>query len=92
MWPRRAHALKPLIDKSGTNTFVWDNDMEKSFKEMEILMAMDCLREYPNHNLGFDIYTDATDYQMGLCIMQNGKPLAYWSRKLNSAQRNYTTL
>ena len=32
MWPRRAHVLKPLTDKSGTKTFVWTNDMGKEFK------------------------------------------------------------
>ena len=92
MWPRRARALKPLTDKSGTKNFVWTYHMERAFKEMKILMAMDCLTQYPNYNLGFDINTYASDYQMGACIMQNGKPVAYWSRKLNSAQRNYTTM
>jgi RNase H-like domain found in reverse transcriptase len=32
--------------------------------------------------------TDASDYQLGAVIMQNGK---LFSRKLNPAQRNYTT-
>ena len=92
MWPRRAYVLKPLTDKYGTKTFFWTYDMEKSFKEMKSLMAMDCLTQYPNNNLGFDIYTYTSDYQMGACIMQNGKPVSYCSRKLNSAQRNYTTM
>ena len=29
---------------------------------------------------------------MGAIIIQDEKPVAYWSRKLNGAQENYTTM
>jgi RNase H-like domain found in reverse transcriptase len=46
---------------------------------------------YPDFNKPFEIHTDASHYQLGAVISQGGKPIAFYSRKLNPAQTRYTT-
>jgi hypothetical protein len=55
-------------------------------------MAAKALAAYPNHNKWFDIHTDGRDFQLVACIIQVGRPLAYFFHKLIKSQQNYTTM
>jgi hypothetical protein len=66
--------------------------MQQAFDKMHLLMAADALAAYPDHNKRFDVYTDASGFQLGACIIQEGRPVAYFSRKLTKFQQNYTTM
>jgi hypothetical protein len=61
------------------------------FRKIKELLSKEVLLTYPNFNEPFDVHTDASDLQLGAVISQKGVPIAFYSRKLNKVQRNYTT-
>jgi hypothetical protein len=91
MFPKCSHLLAPLTSQVGQRNIKWTPECESSFNAIKALLSRDAFLRYPDHNKPFHVYTDASDYQLGSVIMQDGKPVAHFSRKLNSAQQNYTT-
>jgi hypothetical protein len=95
MWQSHAHILNLLSDQSGLkkkSPIKWTDEMQKAFDKMCVLMAANALAAYPDHNKRVSVYTDASDFQLGACIIQEGRPVAYFSQKLTKSQQNYTTM
>jgi hypothetical protein len=95
MWPSYAHILKLLIDQSGLRKkahIKWTDEMQKAFDKLCLLVAVSALAVYPDHKKRFGVYTDASDFQLGACIIQVGRLVAYFLQKLKKSQQNYTTM
>jgi hypothetical protein len=93
LWYHRSHIITPLAAiTSNKSKWIWGHDQQKAFEWIRNTIARQVLLKYPDFTKPFDIFTDASDYQLGAVISQDGWPVAFYSRKLNSAQRNYTTM
>jgi len=94
LWPRRSHLLTPFTEISSGpkgKKISWNDELEQAFNDTKAMICKETLLIYPDWNKPFDIHTNASDYQLGAVISQEGKPIAFFSRKLNKAQKNYTT-
>ena len=92
MWPKRSEVMAPLSSMTSSKVkWQWTDVHQKAFDEVKRIITKETLLMYPDFNKPFDIHTDASKTQLGAVISQNGKPVAFYSRKLNQAQIRYTT-
>ena len=93
MWIRRSDVMAPLLTALTSKNAKWQWGKEESdaFETIKRILGRKVLLSYPDFSKPFEIHTDASDYQLGAVIHQDGKPIAFYSKKPNSAQRNYTT-
>jgi hypothetical protein len=70
--------------------FEWHSSHQQTFDKIKKVIGTEVLLCYPDFNKAFNLYTDASDHQLGPVIMQDKKPIAFYSRKLNTAQKQYT--
>jgi RNase H-like domain found in reverse transcriptase len=93
IWYHRSQIISPLTAITSEKAkWIWGPDQKLAFKEIRNTIARQVHLKYPDFSKPFEIYTDALDYQHGAVIVQDTWPIVFYSRKLNSAQRNYTTM
>ena len=92
MWIKLSHVLAPLTSLTSKNV-KWERGAKQSaaFKTAKRIMAKEVILAYPDFSKPFQIHTDASHYHLGAVIVQEGKPIAFYSRKMNDAQTRCTT-
>ena len=55
------------------------------------MVFSETLLSYPYWKIPFTVHTDVSDKQLDAVIIQNNKPIAFFSRILSKPQHNYTT-
>jgi RNase H-like domain found in reverse transcriptase/Reverse transcriptase (RNA-dependent DNA polymerase)/Integrase zinc binding domain/Integrase core domain len=92
-----AEHAEPLINLTRKNVeFIWDEQCEKSFQHLKQALTHSPVMSSFDPQRPIVITTDASAYALGAQLSQvdsegNEKPVAYASRRLIPAERNYST-
>lgn len=92
--PNFAKVVSPLTKclKKGANVNIADPDYIASFELCKELICNAPILAYPDFSKKFTLTTDASNVAVGGVLSQSGHPIAYYSRTLNSAEKNYSTI
>ncbi|UYV63627.1 hypothetical protein LAZ67_2005063, partial [Cordylochernes scorpioides] len=81
--------------KKDRSEIKWTKEAEVQFEKCKQALANTALLAYPDTELPISLCTDASDRAVGSVLQQldnnNWKPIAFFSKKLNPAQCNYST-
>ncbi|GFW18345.1 retrovirus-related Pol polyprotein from transposon 17.6 [Trichonephila clavipes] len=89
--PHYADICEPLyrLKKNGAK-FYWSTEAQDYFNKVKRALTEAPVLELPNFQEQFNLFTDASGVGIGTVLNQNHRPIAFASRTLNKAERNYT--
>jgi len=85
-----AAPLTNLLKKS-TVTYDWDETCDEAFETLKGILVKAPVLKLPDFDKDFEIHSDASDFAIGGVIVQDGRPVAFESKKLNETERRWPT-
>jgi hypothetical protein len=74
-----------------SHVWAWTGKCQDAFERLKHLLTEAPLLKTSDEFKTYRVVTDASDIGLGGVLLLEGNPIAYESRKLNSAEHNYTT-
>ncbi|GFY01137.1 retrovirus-related Pol polyprotein from transposon 297 [Trichonephila clavipes] len=86
-----ADLCKPLYNlKRKLKKFIWSIEAQKAFDAVKVAITKAPVLKFPDFKTPFELFTDASSIGVGAVLNQEQRPVAFASRTLSAAERNYT--
>ncbi len=77
--------------KKSSGTYEWDKACNEAFKTLKGILVKALVLKLPDFDKDFEIHFDASDFAIGKVLMQDGRPVAFESKKLSETERRCPT-
>ena len=85
-----ANLTRPLTDLSQTNVpFVWTDAWNGALRHLKHALTSAPVLALPDSSRPFELVCDISGFAIGAVLLQGDRPVAYYSRKMVAAERNY---
>jgi hypothetical protein len=80
--------LTNLLKKS-SGACKWDEAYDEAFETLKGILMKTSMLKLSDFDKDFEIHSDASNFMIGRVLVQNGRPVAFESKKLNETKRRW---
>ncbi len=85
-----AAPLTNFLKKSAV-TYEWEGTCDEAFKTLKGILVKAPMLKLPDFDKDIEIYSDASDFAIGRVLVQEGRPVAFESKKLSETEQRWPT-